>query len=109
MDWDKERPELKGNYMRDESVQSGYLKELLDICSEEDVSGAFVFTFVQPSLVYDEDPKYDLDMASYGIVRMVKPQSAPSHDPSWVPKMSFYMLRDYYSALSNSSLRERIE
>lgn len=109
VDWDKERPELKGNYPRDESVQSGYLKELLDICREEDVSGAFVFTFVQPSLVYDEDPKYDLDMASYGIVRMLKPQNAPSKDIPWTPKMSFYMLREYYTTLSDSSPRGRIE
>ena len=100
VDWRKERPELQGDYIRDESVQSDYLKELLDIFTEENVAGSFVFTFVQPSYVHDENPKYDLDMASYGIVTMRGPGDHNSYkDLPWVPKKAFHMLSDYYSRI----------
>ncbi|WP_048145251.1 hypothetical protein [Methanosphaerula palustris] len=98
VDWDRDRPELKGNFVRDESVQSEYLMELLDIFSDEPVAGAFVFTFVQPSYVSDENPKYDLDMAGYGIVKMLAKGSEPScRNMPWVPKKAFSLLADYYS------------
>lgn len=98
VDWEKEKPELKGNFTRDESVQSEYLKDLLDIFTEVNISGSFVFTFAQPSYVYNENPKYDLDMACYGIVKMLETKSIASYEGmSWVPKKAFYMVSDYYS------------
>jgi len=96
--WDRDRPELKGNFVRDESVQADYLWELLDIFSDEPVLGAFVFTFVQPSYVSDENPKYDLDMAGYGIVKVLPKGGGPSfRNMSWVPKKAFSFLAGYYS------------
>ena len=98
VDWDRDRPELKGNFVRDESVQVDYLRDLLDIFSDEAVSGAFVFTFVQPSYLSDENPMYDLDMAGYGIVKVLPKGSGPSfRNMPWVPKKAFSFLAGYYS------------
>ena len=98
VDWDKEKPELKGDFIRDESIQSEYIRDLLDIFTEENISGSFVFTFVQPSYVYDENPKFDLDMACYGIVKMVETKSDISYEGMpWVPKKAFYRVSEYYS------------
>lgn len=94
VDWKKNPPEIKGNYTRDELVQSDCLRELLDIFVEENVLGAFAFTFVQPSLIHNEDPRYDLDMASYGIMTPVKGASGSKVD--YVKKKAFPMLADYY-------------
>jgi hypothetical protein len=52
----------------DEGLQA---RELLDMHQVEaaGVAGVFVFTFVAPRLTYDDDPRLDLDVASYGLVR----------------------------------------
>jgi hypothetical protein len=97
VDWKKEIPELKGNYTRDESVQSKYLVELLDIFEKEEVAGAFVFSFISYNYQYNEDPRYDLDIASYGIVRSM-PDTGPRYyeDMPWIPKQAFYAVGNYF-------------
>ena len=98
VDWKKNPPELKGNYERDETVQSKYIIELLNIFKNEDVFAAFVFTFISYNYVYNDDPKYDLDMASYSVVK-----STPGiynnrfENLQWVPKDAFFALGDYYA------------
>src|SRR5262249_18045284 len=49
VDWSKDVPELNGDYVRNESVQATYLAELLDVFAQEDVHGAFVYTFIEPN------------------------------------------------------------
>ena len=98
VDRERERPSLKGDFVRDESVQAGYLEELLHIFTEEHVAGAFVFTFVQPAYVHRADPRYDIDMASYGIVAMLEEGSdRPYRAMPWIPKKAFSTIADLYS------------
>lgn len=101
VDWKKERPALKGEYVRDEEVQARCLQELLDIFDAEQVYAAFVFTFILANYRYDEDPRYDLDMASYGIVKALEDEEA-GYDPGlrWLPKKSFFGVAAYYSGRS---------
>lgn len=97
VDWKKDRPELKGKYIRDEMVQADYLLDLLNIYTEERVYAVFVFTFVSYNYVYNEDPKYDLDMASYGIVKaMPYKEGGYYKNMPWQPKQAFLKLTDYY-------------
>src|SRR4051812_10571219 len=73
IEWDKDtiKPlRLNGDYIRDEKEQATYLRELLEIFTEEGVDSTFVFTFVQYSLPHCADSRDDLDMASYGIVKV---------------------------------------
>ncbi len=98
VNWEGEKPELKGDYRRDENVQAAYILDILKILDEEDVLGAFVFTFVNPFYTHDENPKYDLDMASYAVV-------VPVSDPGknrykgmpWIPKKAFFEIAKFYS------------
>ena len=62
-------PALDGDYVRDESEQVTYLRELTEIFEAEGVDLAFWFTFAGYHLVRDPDPRQDLDLASYGVVR----------------------------------------
>jgi hypothetical protein len=90
--------QLKGEFVRDESVQDDYLIELLNIFSEEKVEGAFVFTFMSQSYPYNENPLYDLDMAAFGLVKTyINQKGTAFKDMSWEPKQSFYALAEYYS------------
>ncbi|MBO9610806.1 MAG: hypothetical protein J7639_32950 [Paenibacillaceae bacterium] len=94
---------LKAGIERDESVQVRYMEELLTIFAEEGVDGAFWFTFVMPLYPGNDersdDPAYDLDTASYGLV---KPYADPNRSGSaypglpWEPKASFHALSRLY-------------
>lgn len=89
--------QLQGAYVRDEQGQATYVKELLDIFREEHVEGAFVFTFVMPSYPYHDDPRYDLDMASYSLVKTYANHMGRTYsDVPWEPKESFQQVAHFY-------------
>jgi hypothetical protein len=84
---------LKGVYERDEAGQGEYLRELLEIFDRGGMDTAFVFTFALSSFPHrpDGDPRDDLDLASYGIVRV-------REDGTWEPKEAFRVVGDFYSS-----------
>jgi hypothetical protein len=99
VDWNKIPPQLKPGYFRDETEQANYLRELLNIFTTENVEGVFAFTFVSPCYPYDPNPLYDLDMASYSLVKTYKHQNGLRYpDMPWEPKESFIKLGNYYRA-----------
>ena len=74
-----------------------------------------MFTFALHDLPHrpDGDPREDLDLASYGIVKVLDHHQGEAHpDLGWEPKAAFRMLADYYSATkpgqSCSSLNSRL-
>ncbi|MGO0059131.1 hypothetical protein ACTID9_03800 [Brevibacillus fluminis] len=90
--------QIKGNYVRDEDVQVRCMEELLDIFAEEKVDGAFWFTFVMATYPYHEDPRYDLDMASYSVVKTYVGKNGEAYpDMPWEPKKSFRALANRYA------------
>lgn len=60
---------IDGHYVRDEALQAREVVEQLDIFNAEGATGAFVFTFVSQNSPYNSDPRHDLDMASYSLVK----------------------------------------
>jgi hypothetical protein len=95
---------IKGSYVRDEAVQADYITELLDILKQEKVFAAFVFTFINPVYKYNKDPKLDLDLASYGIVKPA--DDAVYKGLPWVPKEAFYRLSNYYGGINKDRANE---
>lgn len=101
VDWKKSPPELKGVQVRDERVQAQYLTELSEIFVEENVDAAFAFTFVMPKYPHRADPRFDLDMASYGLVKSFTDAKGTTYpDMPWEPKQSFAALAGYYQKLT---------
>jgi hypothetical protein len=100
VEWDSDtiKPlRLNGDSMRDESEHARYVRELLEIFTEEGVDSAFVFTFVQYPLPHRTDPREDLDLASYGIVKVCEDRFGDTYsDMRWEPKAAFAVLADYY-------------
>jgi hypothetical protein len=88
---------LKGEYERDEAGQADYLRELLEVFDANGVDSAFVFIFALWDMPHrrDGDPRDDLDLASYGIVKVVDDQG-PNRGPRWEPKAAFGALAQYY-------------
>ncbi|MCL7381753.1 hypothetical protein [Streptomyces sp. 35G-GA-8] len=90
---------LKGEYERDEAGQAAYLRELLEVFEAEGVDSAFVFIFALYDHVHrpDGDPRDDLDLASYGIVKVLENRCGDTYpDMPWEPKAAFHALAEFY-------------
>ena len=74
---------------RDEQLQADHLVELIQIFTEEEIDGGFVFAFSEPSNPWSKDPALDLDRASYGIVQVL-------HGSGWVAKRAFHAIASAY-------------
>jgi hypothetical protein len=97
--WDEHaRPVgLNGDFIRDEAEQAAYLRELLDIFKAEGVDTVFASTFARYDLPHRSSPPDDLDMASYGIVKMLEQGTGVTYPGMpWEPKAAFYALADAY-------------
>lgn len=92
-----ETDRIDGEYVRDEAEQVTYFRELFQIFEEEGVDAAFWFTFAGYRLPHRSDPRADLDLASYGVVRMAE------DGVSWEPKLVFHALAETYARLIPAS------
>jgi len=88
---------LRGDHIRDEGEQATCLRELLGIFDAEGVDTAFVNTFARYDLPHRGDPHRDLDMASYGVVKVLEDGLGRAYpDMAWEPKAAFAALADHY-------------
>ncbi len=99
IDTSRERRSVRGGFVRSEETQSRYLSELLALFTEEPIDAAFVFQFASYNLPADDDPAFDLDMASYGIVTVLPDGRHGTRYPAmpWEPKLSFQAVADRYT------------
>jgi hypothetical protein len=98
LDNEKTSPQLKGEYVRDEAEQARELTEVLTIFDGAGVEGAFVMTFINPLFPYRDDPRYDLDMANYSLVKSYEDRRGTTYpDMTWEPKEAFKAVSDYYA------------
>ncbi|NML39198.1 hypothetical protein HHL17_18505 [Chitinophaga sp. G-6-1-13] len=98
IDWANARPrKIKGNHIRDEGEQAAHIKELFDIFAAEKVDAVFLCTFAQYNLPHRQEPEHDLDMASYGIVKVYEEESGQTYPGlPWEPKVAFHTLATCY-------------
>ncbi len=107
-------PRLNGDYVRDEAEQANEVRDLLEIFDAAGVDATFVFTFVAPTSPTSDDPRYDLDLASYAIVKSFggrlgewaerypeAPWDQDRHgvtypDMPWEPKQAFQTVAEFY-------------
>ncbi|MEV0938202.1 abortive phage infection protein [Streptomyces phaeochromogenes] len=98
VDYGKTPPEIKGNVVRSERVQAAYLTDLLDVFESMNLHAAMAFEFVTADAPHRPDkPLYDLDMASYAIVKPIKDRpDDPSSGWHWEPKEAFHAVARHY-------------
>ncbi|WP_103353448.1 hypothetical protein [Amycolatopsis sp. CA-128772] len=99
LEYDSEIPvRLNGEYVRDEEEQARYLRELVEIFAEAGVDAAFACTFVCYGLVHRADPRADLDMASWGVVKVLEEGTGRTYPGvPWEPKAAFGALAECYA------------
>ncbi|UJW33854.1 hypothetical protein L3Q67_08850 [Saccharothrix sp. AJ9571] len=98
VEWFTDPPRIRDGHVRDERTQAGYLGELIELYQREKVHGAFVFTYWMPDFPHDPDPRRDLDMAGFGVVKVTT-------DGRRHPKAAFAEVAHRYSATTRTSAR----
>ena len=83
-------PCIRGDFVRDESEQVRYMRDLIPLFDEVGVEIAFWFTFAGYRLPHRPEPRFDLDLASFGVVKML-------NDEDWEPKEAFFSLAELYA------------
>jgi len=83
---------LKGAPVRDEGEQASYLVEVLEVLLGEGVDAVFANTFASYHLPHRADPRQDLDLASYGVVKILEGVDGPG----WEAKAAFAALASLY-------------
>lgn len=98
VEWSDGRPlRLNGEYVRDEEEQATDLCEVLEIFEEEGVDAAFVYTFARYDLPHREDPVFDLDRVSCGVVKVLDGGTGGTYPGlPWEPKAAFAVLAEWY-------------
>ena len=98
VDYDKDPQEIKGHLVRSERTQAAYLVDQLSVFESMDLYAAMAFEFVTPDAPHRTDnPRYDLDMASYSITRTIKDRpDDPRSGWHWEPKEAFHALARQY-------------
>jgi hypothetical protein len=94
------RPRVKGKtHARDEEHQARELTKTLGILGAEGMDGAFVWTFADPWLTCDADPRYDLDMTSTSLVKTYPRRHGTTYPGlPWDPKASFTAVATFYAS-----------
>lgn len=97
---------LKRDLVRSERAQARYIVELLRIFESAGLDSATVHQFVTPDSPHRREHRYDLDVASYGIVKPIwAKRSRPTPRWHWEPKAAFRALaREYDNATARGSL-----
>ncbi|KAB2346146.1 hypothetical protein [Actinomadura rudentiformis] len=88
-DWSGGTPRVSPELVRDESEQVRYLNDLLAVYEAEGVDAAFWFTFAGYARPHDPEPGRDLDLGSYGVVKMLD-------EVQWEPKEVFHAMAAAY-------------
>lgn len=104
VDYEKDPPEIKGDLVRSERVQAAYLTDLLDVFESMGLYAAMAFEFVTADAPHRPDePRYDLDLASYSITKSVKDRpDDPNSGWHWEPKEAFHALARRYAGACRS-------
>lgn len=93
------RGRLNGDYVRDEPMQARELAETLAILDAAGVDGAFVSEFVTAENPTSDNPRYDLDMNAFGLVKTYRHGKGTTYpDMTWEPKQSFAAVAAFYAS-----------
>lgn len=98
-DYDAQPTKLKlkvTGLQRNEAEQSRYLSELLAIFDEEGIHGAFWHTFAGWGFPHRPNPQRDLDLGSFGLVKVIEAPSTDKQEFVLEPKAAFWALAAAY-------------
>ncbi|MFD6926202.1 abortive phage infection protein [Streptomyces sp. NPDC059944] len=98
VDYTKDPPEIRAGLVRSERAQAAYLTDVLAAFEAAGLYAAMAYTFVTRDAPHRRhDPRHDLDMASYSIVKTIEKRPGdPAAGVHWEPKEAFHALSRQY-------------
>ncbi|MFC4334209.1 abortive phage infection protein [Salininema proteolyticum] len=104
VDYTVDPPMITGDPVRSERAQADYVGEIADAAAAAGLRGAYAFDFVEPASPHvPDEPVYDLDTVSYGLVKPVFDDFRdPESDWHWEPKEAFRILSERYARARKS-------
>ena len=98
VDYTTTPPRVKKGLVRSERTQAAYLSDVLDVFESMNLYAAMAYTFVTPDAPHRPERRLDLDMACYGLVKVIRDRPADPESPwHWEPKRSFKALAGEYA------------
>ena len=97
VDFEKDPPEIKPGYFRDEAEQARHLRTMLEVFTDEGFLGASPYTFISPDAPHRKERKYDEDIAAFSLCKVIRDRSNDPGSPyRWEPKKSFDAVSSFY-------------
>ncbi|RYJ30621.1 hypothetical protein CU044_0964 [Streptomyces sp. L-9-10] len=97
IDHTKRPEEIIGDLVRGERSQAAYITDVLGVFESMGLYAALVYEFVTPDAPHRPEPRYDLDMASYSVVKTIRERpDDPASAWRWEPKQAFHALARHY-------------
>jgi hypothetical protein len=105
VDYEQQPPRIATDLVRSERTQAVYITRLLDIFEAMRLRSATIYNFVSPDDPHRRNPRYDLDLASYGIVKPIwKTRDRPTADWHWEPKEAFHAVARHYARAKSAAV-----
>ena len=100
-------PRIARDLVRSERTQAAYITRALEVFEALRFRSATVYNFIEPDAPHRRDPRYDLDLASYGIVKPIwKRREQPTAGWHWEPKEAFHAVaKNFGRAVDSRALR----
>ena len=103
LNWRTSPPTVPDGVIRNEQVQADYISDSLDVFQSTGVNGSFLWGFSEPTLTHSTEPAQDLDVGSFGIVKVLPPDPDSSdQSEQWEPKAGFHTLAARYRQAADS-------
>jgi hypothetical protein len=96
VDYAKVPRQIRGKRVRNEQVQADYLVDMLEILESQGIHGAYVYELISPGAWYSPNPRVDLDLASFSIVKAIPDPPLGTPRYRWEPKQAFHALAEHY-------------
>jgi hypothetical protein len=96
VDYKKQPPQLKKTVDRDEKEQAALLPELIELYNRHHIYGCYIFDFIEMQQLYSPEPRFDLDRASYGIVKAFMDDNGSIQ---WQKKLAYTQVAQAYKRI----------
>jgi hypothetical protein len=90
-------PVITGDHVRSERVQADHIGGVIDVFESAGIHSAYVYTFIQPDMPHSPNRRFDLDMAGFGVVAVIRDDHIDPRSPyRWRPKLAFNVIARRY-------------
>jgi hypothetical protein len=96
VDYSKPVPEIKPGIVRSEATQARYLADVLEVFESMDLYSAMIYQFATPDAPHRPERRYDMDIASYSLVKAIWETPYAPGDWHWEPKQAFYTVAERF-------------